>query len=215
MANLLLVRPSYDSTTATLHQWGDDVRQAVQSSGSHQCRDLSRSLATRTETDTNLLQPTDCLVFYGHGDSEHLFAQNGAHRSPAAVDRSNCHLLRDKVVYAVACDSVLTLGVEAVNNHGARAYVGYDDIFGVVLGGPELLFRRAANAAILFLLAGTPGSKRPCDAAVSFAKTEYDSGIRYYSRGAGVGHTNYALAAAWLRWNRDSLRLLGDPNATL
>lgn len=214
MADLLLLRPDYDLVTQTLHRWADDVVNAVGASGSHKCKDLSGSLAARVNTGAYLRQPTDCLVFYGHGDDQRLFAQDGSQGSPAAVDRANDYLLGEKLVYVVACDSAITLGPHAILQ-GARVYIGYNDLFGIVWGGPEVYFQDAANAGILFLVAPPPGANPTCDAAVNYAKTAYDRGIYYYSRGGGVGHSNYALAAAWLRWNRDSLVLLGDPSATL
>lgn len=131
------------------------------------------------------------------------------------VDRTNDHLLADKLVYVVACDSATTLGPDASRN-GARTFMGYDDLVGIVLGGPELWFRRGANAAINFLLAPPADVAAPsCDLALDYARTAYGAGVHYYSRGGGVGHYNDALAAAWLRWNRDSLVLLGDRSAGL
>lgn len=215
MAYLLLVRPFYDGVTQALHTWANIVVQTVLSSGAHTCTDLSKGMATRANTETYLQQGTNCLAFYGHGGADRLFAQDGRQGTPAAVDTRNHSLLKDKVICAVACDSARTLGPEAVTQQRARAYIGYNDLLGIVWGGPELWFQHAANAAILFLLTWTPGPRATCSAAVSFATLAYDSGIQYYSRGAGVGHLNYALAAAWLRWNRDSLKLLGDPDATL
>lgn len=210
MADVLFIRPSYDTITSTLHQWADDVVSALQGSGAHNCRELSGARATRVNTDTQLQQPTDCVVFYGHGDNGHLFSQHG----PAALDQANDHRLARKLVYVVACDSAQSLGQDAVSK-GAKAYIGYNDLFGIVWGGPETWFRRAANACILWMIAPPPNVVPSCAAAVNFAKSTYDHAIHYYSRGGGVGHYNHALAAAWLRWNRDSLVRIGDGNALL
>lgn len=99
---------------------------------------------------------------------------------------------------------------DAIRN-GAQAYMGYNDVFGIVWGGPDLWFQRGANAAINFLLAPPPNVVDPsCDLALGHARNVYSAGVHYYSRGGGVGHENDLLAAAWLRWNRDSLVLLGD-----
>jgi len=214
MARFLLVRPSYDLVTSTLHSWADDLLTSVRGSGHHSCTDLSGASATRSNTEAQLHSGIDCFVFYGHGDYESLFAQDGSKGSPACVDRVNDSLLSGKLVYVVACDSAATLGPHALGK-GAEVYIGYNDLFGIVWGGPEVWFRRASNSGILFLVAAPSGATPSCDAAVNYMRSVYDFAIHYYSRGGGVGHYNYALAAAWLRWNRDSLVLLGNPGATL
>jgi Peptidase family C25 len=158
-----------------------------------------------------LQQTTDCVVFYGHGVDDALIEQGG---ESAAVDTTNDHLLRGTLVYAVACDAGRTLGSSAVNK-GATAFVAYNDLFGTVKGRLLSFFRYAANAAILALLDQRQPPNHSCSSAMALAKREYDNAIDFWARGAGAGTHNSALAAAWLRWNRDSLILIGDPNATI
>ena len=141
-----------------------------------------------------LHQPTDCVAFYGHGDRDNLLAQPDP-SGVTLVDAANASLLVGKLIYVVACDSGASLGPWIVSQ-GAEAYLGYDDLLGIVWGGPEVWFRDGANSALMYLIAPQIGGAATCDAAVQEARRVYTAGIEFYIRGAGQGHPNYALAAA-------------------
>lgn len=214
MADLVFVRTSHDRVTATLSEWAGEVLTAISEHGDHRCQDLTSAQASRANLEAALRGRVDCVVFYGHGEADRLLAQEGAAGDPAVLDMDNADALNGHLVYVVACSSAHGLGPSAVR-HGARAYFGYDDDFAVVWEGPEVWFKRAANAGLLALLGGPDSAPAPCGEALLIARDTYDDAIRYFARGAGVDDYNRPLALVWLRWNSDCLTLLGDPSATL
>lgn len=216
MADILLVRPSYDYSTKVAHSWADEVRAAIESSESHVCNDLSGVAATRTNVEAELQQPIDCMVFYGHGSEGSLSPQDGLSSGPAILDTSNhLHQLNKKIVCAVACYSSKVLGPRVVNKEGVAAYIGYRECFWLVAGGTlGDWFRRAANAVILHLI-DTSEADPSCDAAIAHARGVYDDAYNHCKRGDGANNANQPFALAYLLWNRDSLTLSGDGNSKL
>jgi hypothetical protein len=213
VAKLLLVRPSYDHTTSALHSWADEVLTEIQSSHTHAYRELSGPAAVRTNVEAELQQSTDCFVFYGHGAPDYLESHGGVSTNPAVLDTTNSDLLNRMIVYAVACDSARDLGPDAVNQ-GSTIYIGYRRSFRFITGtGREDWFKHAANAVILYLL--TPSSDPSCGAAVAYARKEYDRAYAHFKQGGGARDPNRVLAFSYLRWDRDSLVMIGNRKASL
>lgn len=215
MANILLVRPLYDDGTKVTHAWADEVRVTVESSKHHVCNDLSGVDATRSNTDAELQQLIDCMVFYGHGAEDALSPQGGLSSGPAILDASNVHQFNKKIIYAVACYSSKVLGPRAVKEESVAAYIGYRECFWLVAEGTlGDWFKRAANAVVLRLIDSSE-AESSCDAAIAHARGVYDDAYNYYKRGDGANDPNQALALAYLLSNRDSLTLSGDGNSKL
>src|SRR5207302_857176 len=155
-----------------LANWADEVIRALWTSGMHTYEDLQASRATRVLTEREIQSSMDFLVYFGHGDTDKLYAHGTlAANKPAAVDTSNAHLLTDKLTVAVACHSADTLGKDAVNTHSAKTYIGYDDKLFIVFGGAEYWFQKAANVGIVQLVLS---NKFNCGDAIDRMKKEYD-----------------------------------------
>jgi hypothetical protein len=213
MAHFLLVRPSYDDVTTTLHSWADEVHASIQSANHHVCSDLSGDRAVRSNTESHLTQPCDCFIFYGHATEDSLAPHGGLPTYPAILDMTNSHLLSQKLVYTVSCKSARRLGQDAVSR-GCRAYMGYRRNFKYVANSTvEGWFKRVANAALLHLL--TSPQNPSCDAALARAKREYDVAYNHFKRGEGALDPNRVIAYSFLSWNRASLDLIGDRNMRL
>ena len=212
MVDVVVVRPAYDETTNLLHDWGGRLCATVQASGYHNVRDMPYLWATRAQVQKELKGSPECLVFYGHGERDHLIAQNNSVNSPI-IDTSfaSLSLLKNRIVYAVACHSAAVLGLSAVAA-GTRTYIGYDDSFNVVTGGPEYWFEQATNVLLEYLLSSTTPT---CADALAEAQAVYERAIFYYQNGPGHTHPLAFLAAAQLLWARDHLVLHGDPDAIL
>ncbi|MFN0072972.1 MAG: hypothetical protein ACKVVP_15920 [Chloroflexota bacterium] len=152
------------------------------------------------------------IVFYGHAETDKLYAHGTlAQAKDPAIDLNNAHLLQDKIIYAVACQSAKKLGDDAVNTHGAKVYVGYEEKLWFVFGGPEYWFRRTVNEMLLEHLE-QPGVV--CRDTFDHMGETYDAAIAYYQTGGGVGHYNAGKAIQYLQDNKRCLRLLGDQNET-
>jgi len=96
-------------------------------------RVLDGPTATRHNVDRELRKIQDekgLIVFYGHGCKcgESLYETQYGVSNPymAAIDPINVKLLRNKIVYTVACHSTKMLGQYSITN-GTISYIGYDD----------------------------------------------------------------------------------------
>lgn len=95
----------------------------------------------KKKTDTKLL-----VVINGHGDDTAI----GGHNNEILISSQEASLLRNKVVYARACNSINVLGKAAIDD-GALAYIGYDVPFAFYTEDEKLLKPLEDKTAHLFL----------------------------------------------------------------
>jgi len=76
----------------------------------------------RTEIDSRMVKLDPDFVFLnGHGDCETFYG----YENEPAIDSSNVHVLKDKIVFSRACNCADSLGEEAVKDQGCTAFIGY------------------------------------------------------------------------------------------
>ena len=136
--------------------------------------------------------------------------------SQLRIGTSSKKLKKNKIVYALACNSLVKLGPLAIKN-GAKAYIGYNDEF-MWVGDPSKSsvpdkdknsapFRRVCHLLVYSLLKGMPVKE-----SIEKTKLEYIKLIRHY----GTSEDNFGDAPAIglaLSWNLLSLDIVGNPNA--
>jgi hypothetical protein len=211
MAYALVIRPAWDNTTNDLNRWAAHVVSALQIS-QRTVDDLAKTQAVRRAVDVALPNVEQLIVFYGHGEFDKLKGHRSHKHEEILLDSQNMHYLRDKIIVAVACDSRATLGVDAVRNAGARAYLGYDERFLYLVSDQvvEADFMRCANAAALAIVSGL-------SVADAYGNTmqEFDRAILHYARGTGSTHIDAFNIFTSLFWDRGHFGYEGDGLATL
>jgi hypothetical protein len=200
--NALIIRPKIpndDMTNLCLFPAADLVKnKAINENWSVtdlQANDTNRAKVTQTLNKT----PVDFMIHYDHGSDYTMWGQHN-NQLEAAIDNNNVTLLKGKAVTTVSCDTGIGLGPLAISA-GARAYLGYDDLWWVFWAWTNE-FIEAANAANYALLEGK-----------TFQEA-YNIGYATYTQKylQILNAKDYPAAAAMLH-DRDHLRLLGDPNA--
>jgi hypothetical protein len=155
-------------------------------------------------TDQLTKRRIDFVIHYDHGDLDVMGGQNNNKIEPVIYNggvNNNVTLLSGKTASSVSCSNARGLGPEAIHK-GAIAYLGYDDDHWVVYKFIDK-FIAAANAANYALLEGK-----------TFQEA-YQIGYDAYDNGAQQIPTSDEgdLVAGLMEWDRDHLKLLGDPNA--
>lgn len=111
-----------------------------------------------------------------------------------------------KAMHFLSCQTARTLGPDTVAN-GARCYLGYDENFTFVWddGGTPvnefLLFAKADSIIDITMANG------------GTAQQAYDAAVQAFN--AGMAQVPGSAAATWLKYDRDHLRLLGNPATTV
>lgn len=102
----------------------------IRALGEHKTINLEGSNAIRKELEKALVKGnTRLVVFNGHGTKEYIYG----HNDEIILDESNTGLLKSKIIYAVACDSLRELGENAVKQGGADSFIGYESQFMIVI----------------------------------------------------------------------------------
>lgn len=143
----VFVRPRFDEATEYTHLWCSRLVSEV-SGYLEGYVDLEGESATRERVEGALrADPSADLVFYGHGDERGLVAQGGV---GYVVDDANAHLLRGRVVYAVACLWGAGGGARAYAVHGARVVVCYTRVFVFTVYDEHLFYRASSSGYVAY-----------------------------------------------------------------
>ncbi|MBI4146795.1 hypothetical protein HY489_05660 [Candidatus Woesearchaeota archaeon] len=158
--NAIITRPEHDKITKYLSEWNKEVITEAKKKGILM-KDLAADKANRTEFEKFLTKQNPSFVFLnGHGDAETV---KGHKDEPLVKCGDNEEVLKDKVVYALSCDSASKLGASAIKK-GTKAYIGYTEPFSFLTNknkecrpkDDELanVFKEASNQVALALLNG-------------------------------------------------------------
>lgn len=206
--HVILVRTKQSGDpTEISYQWAESVKQQFLRNNWNVI-DMSITDAVQTKVEKVLAKSKSTVfLFYGHGGPDKMIGQNGQ----PVIDLSNLELLKNHIVYAVACWTARILGVKSVNI--ARCYEGYDKELVVFFKEPFVsALEKCVNKGILLLLGK---SKKTIEQARQETMEEYSNWIDYFTIGDGSGESNGLYFAAELRHNRDALvPVLGDNNTT-
>ena len=125
---LLVTRPEYDIVTSYLSSWALDALELADKLNV-KFSDLGCENVNRKEFDKRMKAMNPSFVFLnGHGTADSVLGHNSEIILQAD---DNDSLLKNKIVYALACESALELGPSAINK-GALAYIGYVQPFAIL-----------------------------------------------------------------------------------
>jgi len=210
----LITRPMHDVNTTYLHDFCCDTLKAAKSTKEIHVTDLEGREATRANLTHAISTESPGLVFLnGHGDKDKVCG----HKDEVILDNQNILLAKDRIMYALACNSLESLGPLAVDN-GARAYVGYKAPFMFVHDPTResctlkdscaLPFRRACEAMIGSLVFG-----RTVGESIDETKKEYIRSIRSYGDSSADPYGDTPLIRFALAWDYEFLGAEGDHSA--
>lgn len=210
----LITRPQHDKHTAYLYSFSKAIVSMVKENPEIRLNELEGSKANRKNLESSLSTSERTLAFLnGHGNQEVVFG----HIDKPILDKDNVNLTNDKIVYALACDSLVKLGKLAVEK-GAKAYIGYKDEF-MWVGDPSKSaipdkdknskpFRRACHILISSLVSGIPAEK-----AIDKTKVEYRKLIRSYGTSEDDPYGDVPAIGFALAWDMLTLDMFGDGKA--
>ncbi|MBN2420659.1 hypothetical protein JXB27_00070 [Candidatus Woesearchaeota archaeon] len=212
---VLITRPTHDIVTSYLHDFSQGIVKVIKGTKDIHITDLEGNQATRENLEKSASKENPGLIFLnGHGNRKIVTG----HNNDPILDEKNIELTKDKIIYALSCDSLEDLGELAVQK-GAKAYIGYKARFMFVtdptrVGSPNkdknaLPFRRACFALINSLVFGNSVSK-----AIELTKEEYNHSIRSYGTSEDDPYGDAPLIRFALTWNLEFLDMHGDPEAS-
>lgn len=118
----LITRPIHDDSVTYLDFWSKDI---INFADDHNIKhsELRDKKAVKEEV-TKFLEKRKpgLIIFNGHGTEDTIF---GHKNQPLITSGENDVLLKDKIVYAIACDCASKLGVTAVDK-GCKSFIGYE-----------------------------------------------------------------------------------------
>ena len=212
--NFLITRPTHDLITSYLHDFSKEIIQTIKGTNDIHVTDLEGAKATRLKIEECINKENPGLVFLnGHGDKNRV----AGHKGEIVLDRKNIDLTKNKIIYALSCDSLEGLGPIAINK-GANAYVGYNARFMLVRDPSRaanpgkdknaLPFKRACCKLINALVFGMPISE-----AIARTKEEYRHSIKSYGTSEDDPYGDTPLIRFALAWNLEFLDMCGNPGA--
>lgn len=152
--NVLILATRYDAASARTYQWAEDLqRQLFRYADACMLVDASTLCAAGSSLN-NLIQQSNYVVFYGHGEKDRWLALPGTGASSTLIDDKSVSLLKGRSVYAGCCSSLAVLGPEFKKKCPGGEFIGYDDRFGFD-DDNEYEFRRTANQSVVNFVDGT------------------------------------------------------------
>ena len=209
----LLTRPNYDTATSYLHFFAKEaITIAKKLKGIH-VSDIEGNRVTRPNLEKIFARENPKLVFLnGHGDKMAVWG----HKDEVILDSKNISLANDKIVYALACDSLAGLGDLAIVQ-GTQAYIGYQENFMLVAdptrhASPSkdnnaLPFKMVCTKLIESLLKGSTAQE-----AINITKREYIRLIKTLGTSEDV-YGDVFLVRMALAWDLEYLDMKGNPDA--
>src|SRR3989344_4280989 len=203
---LLITRPNHDVSTSYLYDFSKNIVETVKATQDIKSTVLDGIQANRNSTEKALNKLNPGLVFLnGHGNKKNVMG----HNDEIILDEKNVTLTKDKIIYALSCDSLEELGSLAIDK-GAKAYIGYRARFMIIRdptrsASPSkdknaLPFKRACSTLIDALVFGNTVEK-----SIELTKKEYIHSIKSYGNSEDDPLIRFALA-----WDHEFLDAEGD-----
>lgn len=203
MTDLLFTRPANDSAAAQVATWGQALIHRI---GPQSHADLAGAAASRVGVDRELTRGVKGLFHFGHGTPDAAIGVE------ALVDSANVSGVSGLLV-AIACDCAIELGPEAVETHGVRAFLGFDDEVGFP-GEAPLLMALAVVGGLECLFT----EDHPIGCAADQLRQRLNAArLEYKHNGGAHGLSESESRVAWLfmKSNLHSLQVVGDPATTI
>jgi len=125
MAKFLITRPNHDTVTSYLFHWSKKILDFA-SKNSISFLDITGDNVNKKNVESYFKKQNPKLVFFnGHGDDNCI---GGFKDEPLIESGKNEHLLKDRIVYSLSCNSAKVLGRESIKK-GTETFIGYEDSF--------------------------------------------------------------------------------------
>ncbi len=119
---LLITNPADDPTMDYLDAWSEKVKAAAISQGNIKIVEKRNKDVIKSEVEAIIIkEDPDFVLFNGHGESDRI---EGFARGVLVRCGDNEALLKNKIIYSLACSAGLVLAPELIR-HGSKAYIGY------------------------------------------------------------------------------------------
>jgi len=210
----LITRPLHDEKMFYLYSFSKAIIQIAKENKKILLINLEGERANRKELESALNKHDKGLVYLnGHGDERTVFG----HNDMPILDKDNIKITKNRILYALACSSLVELGQLAVEN-GAQAYIGYRDEFMWVVDPSKSAapdkdrnaapFRKVCHALISFLVNG-----EQVGTAVEKTKMEYKKLIKSYGTSEDDPFGDAPAIGLALSWDLLCLDAEGDKKA--
>jgi len=209
---LLVTRPKHDDTTHYLFYWAQKIIEIAKEKGI-KVLDLDRDRANKGEFESMVAKMRPSFIFFnGHGSVDCI---NGCDGEALIEVGDNEKILKGKSVYALSCSSAKKLGPASIRV-GARAYLGYDDVF-IFSYEPDKLSRPLDDkTAELFL--GPSNQLVVSILKGHIAGESYDRSQKSFLqniRKLVTSESSDSSLIPYLLWDKMHQVCLGDENAVL
>ncbi len=153
------------------------------------------------------------MFLNGHGTKINVMG----HKGEIILDKNNIKLTKDKIVYALSCDSLKGLGPMAVRI-GAKAYIGYHARFMIVrdptrAGSPDKDKNAQPFRKVCFTLINSLVFGNSVDKSIELTKKEYLNLIKSYGNSEEDPYGDAPLIRFALTWDYEFLGKQGNGNA--
>jgi len=140
---VILIRPRFDSATHHTFAFAGEILEWCKAAGI-EVVELTESEVVRENVEGQLRKGADVFIFYDHGDEDALIGQD----EKPVIDLKNCHFLKEKETYTLACLSAKKLGVEVWRRGGK--YWGYTEVVGFTTDALKE-FQKAFNCGFMYM----------------------------------------------------------------
>lgn len=214
---ILVTRPKHDIPTSYLYYFSEDILKQVKNLKKIHITNLDGEKANKTNFEKSLIKESPKLIFLnGHGNQNCVTG----HQNKEILNEKNINLTKNKIVYALACNSLKNLGKKAIQK-GTLTYIGYKDKFMVVrditrTSNPKkdknaLPFKKACSTLINSLVL----DRKTVEEAINLTKKEYINLIRSYGTSEEDPFGDPPLIRFALTWNWLYLDMEGNPSVKL
>ena len=212
--NFLILRPHHDVETSYLHSFSKKTIQKLKGNKLIHVSDLEGKKANRKNLEQAALKENPKLMFLnGHGDINTVLG----HDDEPVLDIQNVNLTKHKIIYALACDSLIGIGNEAVKI-GAKAYIGYGAKFMCAkdpsrTSSPDKDKNAEPIRTACLILIDSLLEGKTVEKSIELTKQEYYRAIRSYGTSEDDPYGDTPLVAFALTWNLECLGYVGDSKA--
>jgi len=211
---MLITRPFYDPPTTYLFNWSEDIINFAKQNGITVI-DLKQHDANRKNLESRIKsQDPKLVVFNGHGSSDRVTGFSIDHVLVKCNDNED--ILSYRIVYSISCESAKELGPKCVEKD-TEAFIGFEEGFAFLhekswetnpkKDKKAAIFLNIINSIPINLIKGNSAGD-----VVEKCKNAFEKQIEYFTANYNYD-TQHILA--WLKWDKEILKLHGNINALL
>ena len=211
---LFVTRPNHDDETDFISQWFSHILAYCESK-SHSVLDLEGSKANRKQVESVLGRNSpNLIVFNGHGTNDSI---KGHQDEIIIKSNDNEKILKNKIVYALACNAAAKLGADCIAN-GTKAFIGYGLPF-LLLSDPNKGFApledkflkpvlESSNELVISLIKGNT-----VDESYKRSQDSFEKWIQKLQRSNSDYELQHLLPV--LYWNKSAQKVIGNGSITV